>query len=510
MKAANKNLISKLVESILSVLPIALIISVLLFFVVPTSTFDLSRFLVSTVFLIVGMFLFSVGSDTSMLSIGQHIGGSLSKSRSLIVFIACSFLLGFVMTIAEPDLAVLAGQVLNVNKWLFMAIVAVGSGIFVTLAVLRIIFQVKVTTVLAITYGIILVLMFFVPPDFLPIAFDASAVTTGPISTPFLLAFGLAVSAVRSSKNSQQDSFGFVALASAGPILMIMLLGFFAPSTTSSAPSIALTTQSGTVGTFFEVIGKEFLSSMLEVGSILLALFVIFLIFNYTMLKLPKQKIYKILIGIIFTFFGISIFLTGVNVGYLPIASMVGYFIASEGMIWLLFLFAFLFGACIIFAEPAVHILVKKVKEVTQGAISQKTMFICLSVGVVLSLTLSVLRVMFDIPFLYIIFPCYVVIVALSFFTPELFSAIAFDSGGVATGTMAVSFLLPFVIGIAIALGHNVALAAFGTTALISTMPLLSLQVLGVAYKIKKNKKFKSLNKKSRKKQKIEIIEFGD
>lgn len=509
MKAANKNLISKLVESIVSVLPIALIISVLLFFVVPTTAFDISKFLVSTVFLIVGMFLFSVGSDSSMLSIGQQIGGSLSKSRSLIIFIACSFLLGFVMTIAEPDLAVLAGQVLNVNKWLFMVVVAIGSAIFVTLGVLRIIFQVKITTVLAITYGIILVLMFFVPAEFLPIAFDASAVTTGPISTPFLLAFGLAVSAVRSSKNSQQDSFGFVALASAGPILMVMLLGFFAPTTTNSTASIAITSSTGTVGTFFEVVGKEFLSSMLEVGSILLALFVIFLIFNYKMVKLPKQKIRKILIGIIFTFFGISIFLTGVNVGYLPIASMVGYFIASEGMIWLLFLFTFLFGACIIFAEPAVHILVKKVKEVTQGAISQKTMFICLSIGVVLSLTLSVLRVMFDIPFLYIVFPCYAVIIGLSFFTPELFSAIAFDSGGVATGTMAVSFLLPFVIGIAVALDHSIALAAFGTTALISTMPLLSLQILGIIYKVKQKKKNKVLNK-TRRKQKIEIIEFGD
>lgn len=490
----------KITHTLLSILPIALIVIILGTTIVPVSGYKMTIFIISTIFLIIGMELFSRGADSAVLPMGEKIGNHLSKSRKLIYFIICSLLFGFIITLAEPDLLILAEQVININKWLFIFVVAVGFSIFMMIAVMRIIFQVKITTILFISYSIIIILMFFVPTNMLPIALDSGAVVSGPISVPFILALGTGISAVRASKNSKDDSFGLIALINIGPILMIMILSFFIdPNVVYTEISHKLT------GNLFSDFGWPILENLYKIAITLTPITIIFFIFNFTTLKLPSKKINKIIIGIVYTFIGLTLFLTGVSVGYLEMAGIIGSTITIQYN-WLIIPLSVLIGLVIIFAEPAVHVLNKKIEEITGGIITKRVMMIAMAIGVSISLLLAVFRAIYEINIFFIVLPFYILILSLLFFIPKIFVPIAFDSGSVASGSMSACFLLPFVIGISQALGNNIMASAFGTIALVSTTPILIIQILGLIYKIIRNrKKCKEYKLKT---ANVEILEF--
>lgn len=507
MKQAVSVFFKKFWEALVTILPIFFVVLILGVTIVPLTVADLIIFFVASLFLVFGMFLFTNGAESSMILMGQGIGSSLSKSRKILIFLVSSFVLGAIITVSEPDLMVLAGQIASINKWVVIATIGAGAGFFCMLAVLRIIFQVKIKYVLLIAYSTVLLLLFFIPQELAAVAFDASGVTTGPISSPFILAFGLGVSAVRASKKSQEDSFGLIGIVSIGPILFVELLGVFMPNITvvpvAASEQIVLSSAAQVV--------KEILKSMLnyaaEVGVVILAIMIIFFAFNAKMLKLPKNKIRKILVGIVVTYVGIILYLTGVNVGYLPISYTIGTVLTEKSLALILPILAVI-GAGIIVAEPAVHVLVSKVYQITDGAISKKIMFIALILSMVVGLVLSYLKVYFNISFIAILVPIFIVILVLLLFAPQIFIAIAFDSGGVASGPMATSFLLPLTIGAAAASGTLG--GGFGTIALISAMPLLTVQVIGVLFKIKQRKLLKNNAKQNGVKTRIEIMEFAE
>lgn len=501
-----KNILSKLKGSFISIFPIVVVVLVLGLTISPLSGYDITKFLISSVLLIFGMALFTVGADSAMFTMGSSIGGNLSKSRKLGTLLIFSLLLGIIVTLAEPSLSVLASQVLSINKWVFICVVSLGVGLFLALAVLRIIFQVKLKTVLIISYCIVFVLMLLVSPEYLPISIDAGAVTTGAISMPFILAFGMGISAVRGNKYNEDDSFGLIALGSVGPLITTLLLCVFAGKDVQTTQTIITQTSTGSASQMLSEFGVEFLQNILDILVVLLPIIVFFFVYNAIYLKYPKTQIIKIVIGLIYTYFGIVIFLTGIMAGFLPVGSIIGYNIAISKYSWLLVPIAGIIGLFTILAEPSIQVLNKKVEDITHGAINRHVMMVSISIGVALSLMLAVLRVLFNIKFIYLILPLYVACIIASVFCPSLFNAIAFDSGGVSAGTMATGFILPFVMGICEASGVNIMVGAFGTIAFIACLPILSILFLGLIYRIITH--YQKAKEKPKQSKPVEIIEF--
>lgn len=502
-----KNIFEKLKESFISIFPIVALVSVLGLTLTPLSGYDIGKFLISAVLLIFGMALFTVGADSAMFTMGSSVGGNLSKSRKLFTLLLFAFLLGFIITLAEPDLSVLAGQISSINKWLFILSVSLGVGVFLALAVLRIIFQIKLRTVLVISYVIVLILMVIVNPAYLPVSIDSGAVTTGPISVPFILAFASGISAVRSGKSEEEDSFGLIALTSVGPLITTLFMCLFASNSNISATQELLTeTQTGTFLNILESFGISFLDNLSEIVLVLAPIVIFFFIYNAIYLKYPKSQIFKIIVGLVYTYFGIVIFLTGVNTGFLPIGSVIGYQLANSEFNWLLIPVAAIMGLLVVFAEPAVHVLNKKVEDITHGVISKNVMMVTMAIGVSLSLVLAIVRVLYDINYIYLILPLYAVTLVLSCLCTPIFTALAFDSGGVASGTMATSFILPFVMGICVAKDINIMTGSFGTIALIACLPILSISILGLAYKLITH--YQKAKQKPKTNKPVEIIEF--
>lgn len=501
-----KTIFSKLKESAISVIPIAIVVLILGFTISPLSGYDIIKFIISTILLIFGMALFGIGADTAMFTIGTSIGGNLSKSRRFIMLLVLALLLGFIITLAEPDLSVLAGQVISINKWLFIAVVSLGVGVFLAMAVLRIIFQVKLRTLLIISYAIVFLLMIFTPSGYLPVSIDSGAVTTGPISVPFIMAFGMGISAVRSGKADENDSFGIIALTSVGPLITTQLLCIIVGNNIEAVNSVITQTSTGTFITMLTEFGSKLWLNLEEILLVLLPIVIFFFIYNAIFLKYPKTQIFKIIIGLLYAYFGIVMFLTGVLTGFLPVASIIGFNVASGEYSWLLIPIAALIGMLIVMAEPAVHVLNKKVEDITHGIISKKVMMISISIGVSLSLVIAILRVLFDVPFIWLIIPLYTLTFICSSLCTPIFTAIAFDSGGVASGTMATSFILPFVMGICEAKGLNIMSGAFGTIAFIACLPILTISILGLVYKIISD--YQKQKEKPRTKTPVVIVEF--
>lgn len=501
-----KIILSKLKESAISVCPIAIVVLILALTIAPLSGYDIIKFIVSTILLIFGMALFGIGADTAMFTIGTSIGGNLSKSRRFFMLLILALLLGFIITLAEPDLSVLAGQVISINKWLFIAVVSLGVGLFLAMAVLRIIFQVKLRALLIISYAIVFLLMIFTPSGYLPVSIDSGAVTTGPISVPFIMAFGMGISAVRSGKADENDSFGIIALTSVGPLITTQLLCIIVGNNIEAVNTVITQSSTGTFLTMVTEFGSKLWLNLEEILLVLLPIVIFFFIYNAIFLKYPKTQIFKIIIGLLYAYFGIVMFLTGVLTGFLPAASIIGYNLASGKYSWLLIPIAALIGMLIVMAEPAVHVLNKKVEDITHGIISKKVMMVSISIGVSLSLVIALLRVIFEIPFIWLILPIYVVTLICSSLCTPIFNAIAFDSGGVASGTMATSFILPFVMGICQAKGLNIMSGAFGTIAFIACLPILTISVLGLIYKIISN--YQKQKEKPKTKSPIVIVEF--
>ncbi len=470
-------------EAFASVLPITAIVLVLSVTVAPMPTDILLSFLAGAALLIVGMGLFTLGADVAMQPIGERVGAQMTKSRSLAVVILVSFLMGVIITVSEPDLQVLAQQVPGIPNAVLVGAVAVGVGAFLVLALLRILFRIPLNRLLIISYAVVFGLAAFVPGDFLAIAFDSGGVTTGPMTVPFIMALGVGVASIRSDENASQDSFGLVALCSVGPILAVLTLSLIFPASGAYVPSVV--PQVSDSRALFDLFAHGLPEYMGEVAVCLAPIAVFFGLFQVFALKMKKKPVLKIVIGLLYTYLGLVLFLTGVNVGFMPAGIYLGRAMGALKANWLLIPIGMLMGWFIVQAEPAVHVLKVQVEEITAGAIPGKAMTSSLSIGVALSIGLAMIRVLTGISIFYFVVPGYLFSIALSFFVPKIFTAIAFDSGGVASGPMTATFLLPFAMGACEALGGNIVTDAFGVVAMVAMTPLITIQLLGAAYQLK-------------------------
>ena len=477
-------LYSKLREGVAAVLPIALIVMALCFFVTPVPTDLMLAFLIGTVMLILGLGLFTYGAEASMTPMGNYIGAKLTKSRKLLLILSVSFLLGVIITIAEPDLQVLANNVPHINSTVLILSVSVGVGFFLLLCMLRILLGIQLRWLLLFFYGFVFILAGLSDASFLSVAFDSGGVTTGPMTVPFIMSLGIGVASIRSDKNAESDSFGLVALCSVGPILSVLVLGFLYKGESNEIAAAVADTYLNTVelgGAYLHAIPEY----MLEVAIALAPIVVFFLIFQVLFLKLRQLPLMRILAGLLFTYVGLVLFLTGVNVGFSSVGVVLGGQLAEGWMRWLLGPIAMLMGWFIVQAEPAVHVLTKQVEEISAGAVSEKAMHISLSVAISGAMGLAMVRILTGLHIFWLLIPGYLVSLALTFLVPPMFTAIAFDSGGVASGPMTATFMLPFAMGVCEAVGGNILTDAFGLVSLVAMMPLITIQTMGAIYVIK-------------------------
>lgn len=476
----------KVKESAISVLPIFITVMLICFTVSPISADLMLCFIIGALLLIVGMGFFSLGAEMSMTPIGNKIGTAITKTRNLPFILVISFFLGFAVTVAEPDLQVLAETVPHINNTVLIVTVGIGVGFFLSVCMLRILTGMKLRWLLIAFYAVVFILASFTDKNFLGIAFDSGGVTTGPMTVPFILALGIGVANTRSDKKAEADSFGLVALCSIGPILAVLILGFFYSGTDGVAEITSYTFENTAE------IGKAYLTALpaylKETAVALLPIIVIFFLFQIFSLKISRFNLAKICVGIVYTYIGLVLFLTGVNVGFSSLGAVLGSNLAGGWTKYLLIPLSMLLGWFVISAEPAVAVLEKQIEEVSEGAIPGKAIKLSLSVAIAVAMGISMVRVITGISILWFIIPGYFIALLLSFFVPDIYTAIAFDSGGVASGPMTATFMLQFVIGASTALGGNVLSDAFGVVAMVAMMPLISIQTVGFIYE-RKNKK---------------------
>lgn len=471
----------KIREAARSVFPIVLIVVLLCFCVLPVGTDIMLSFLIGTVFVILGIGLFSLGADISMVPIGTKVGTALTKTRRLGLILPVAFILGFAVTVAEPDLQVLAATVPHINSAVLLITVGVGVGFFLTVCMLRIITGINLRRLLIVFYAAVFALAAFTDADFLSIAFDSGGVTTGPMTVPFILALGIGVSNIRSDKKAEADSFGLVALCSIGPIIAVILLGLFYPAENAEADiAAAQFTDTAHIGGAYL---RSLPHTLLETAVSLLPIAAVFVIFNLLSLKLTRRSFIRICFGILYTYAGLVLFLTGVNVGFSPLGTVLGSELMSGKAAVFAVPLAMAFGWFIISAEPAVAVLEKQIEEVSAGAIPGKAIKLSLSFAVSVAMGISMIRVITGISVLWFLLPGYAIALILSFFVPDIYTAIAFDSGGVASGPMTATFMLQFFIGAAGTTGGNILSDAFGVVAMVAMVPLISIQAVGLIYK---------------------------
>lgn len=477
----NKELFLKIKEALVSVLPVTLIVIILNFTpLINLSIDELIVFAISSIFLIIGIGLFNLGADLAMTPMGSHIGSGLTKSKKIGILLSVCFALGFFITIAEPDLSVLAKQVEEImNGTLLIVFVGIGVAIFLFIAVLKIIFKKSLSSILMFFYMLLFAICSIViingNENFLPLGFDSGGVTTGPITVPFIMALGVGIASSIGGRDSKENSFGLISLCSIGPILAVMILGIFVNGDVSYIIPEAYKLPDNLFGSIIAIL----LTVTKEVSIALGLVVVFFFIIQFIFLKLPKKKIIQILFGILYTYLGLIIFLTSVNVGFMPIGYKMGIELAKNES--LLAIFGFIIGLVVVLAEPAVHVLNKQVEDITDGTVSKKSMLIALSVGVGISICLSMIRIIFDFSILYYLIPGYFISLGLSFFVPKMYTAIAFDSGGVASGPLTSTFILPFAVGAcSVILGNDSIMSnAFGIVAMVAMTPLITIQLLG-------------------------------
>ena len=460
----NKKLKEKIAESLSAVLPITVIVVALCITVTPMPLAPLTLFLAGACLLIIGMGFFTLGADMAMMPIGEHVGSRMAKFKKLGIIALLCFFIGAIITIAEPDLKVLAHQMPSVPDMVLILSVACGVGAFLALSFLRTLFGWNLSTMLMVGYAVVFLLTLFVPQEFLAVAFDSGGVTTGPMTVPFIMALGLGLASIGKSEKAGTNSFGMIALCSLGPILAVLLLGLMYDATAGSYTPFVIPEVNSTRD---------------------LPVLLFFLVFQIIFLRLRKKQLLKILMGMVYTFIGLTLFLTGVNVGFMPVGNFIGAELASLPYNWILVPLGMLIGYYIVKAEPAVLVLNKQVEDITSGAISQRMMMGGLSIGMATSVGLSMLRVLTGLPLLAILLPGYVLALGLSFVVPPIFTAIAFDSGGVASGPMTATFLLPLAMGACESLGGNMLTDAFGIVAMVAMTPLIMIQLIGLVYRVK-------------------------
>ena len=473
----------KMAESLSSVLPITAIVLLLSITIAPVSSGVLVLFLFGSLLLIFGMSLFTLGAGMSMQPMGEGIGVQISKSRKLLLPVIICFALGVIITIAEPDLTVLAEQIPSIPNMVLILAVAIGVGLFLVVSLLRTALGIPLSRLLLIFYLVVFVLAAFAPADFIPAAFDSGGVTTGPITVPFIMALGIGMVSIRSDKKSSDDSFGLVALCSIGPILSVLILSIcFEPQATTTETVIR-----DIVDTRDAI--REFVTAFpqyaKEVMVALVPIVIVFIVFQVITRRHQLHQLLRIGSGFLYTYLGLVLFLTGANVGFMPAGKLIGEEIAGTSYKFLLIPVGMLVGYFIVAAEPAVHVLKKQVEEISSGRITQTAIGIGLSIGVAASVGIAMLRILTGIPLMWFLIPGYAISLLISFFVPPLYTGVAFDSGGVASGPMTTTFLLPFAVGACEAVGGNLLTDAFGIVAMVAMTPLITIQVIGLYAQMK-------------------------
>ena len=480
----NVKLKEKISESLAAVLPITGIVLMLSIFLIPMDLGSVVMFLTGAFMLIIGMGFFQLGAEMAMTPIGEGVGVQISKMQKLLTVLLTGFLMGVIITVSEPDLQVLARQVPSAPNAVLIFTVAVGVGLFLALAIVRIRYKISLSMLLIICYLALILVSMFVPKEFLAVAFDSGGVTTGPMTVPFIMAMGVGLASVRSDKNAANDSFGLVALSSVGPILAVLILGcFFKPTEAAySLTDVATVVTTQDVARVFAqglpLYAKEVLLSLVPI-------LWVFLIFQWFTKRYHGLQVKRIIIGFGYTYVGLVLFLCGANVGFAPVGAYLGKELAGVPFRWILVPIGALIGYYIVKAEPAIQVLNHQVEAVTNGAISVKMMNRCMQIGVAASVGLAMLRVLTGISIQWFVIPGYLIALVLSRFVPDIFIGIAFDSGGVASGPMTSTFLLPLSIGVCEALGGNLMTDAFGVVALVALTPLITIQLMGLVYKLK-------------------------
>ncbi len=479
---------SKIVESLTSVLPVTGIVLLLCFTIAPIPTDAMLAFLFGAVLLVVGMGLFTLGADTAMTPIGEYVGTGMTRSRKLWFIVGVAFFVGIMITVSEPDLQVLAEQVPNVPNMTLILAVGIGVGLFLVIAMLRIFFKIKLSYLLVGFYLLVFGIAAFVPADFLAVSFDAGGVTTGPMTVPFIMALGVGVAAIRSDRQAEDDSFGLVALCSVGPIAAVLILGMiYRPEEGAYSPVEAIV--AGDSRALIRLFAEALPHYLWEVFVSLAPIVVFFLVYQFFAGKLPRKQLYKLGIGVIYTYLGLALFLTGVNVGFMPAGHYLGKLLGEMDYKFIIIPIGMVIGYFIVKAEPAVHVLTEQVNHITAGSIPPNLLMQTLSIGVAISVGLALTRVLTGISIMWYLIPGYAIALILSFFVPPIFTAIAFDSGGVASGPMTATFLLPFAMGACEAVGGNIITDAFGVVAMVAMTPLIAIQMLGLLWRIRSARK---------------------
>lgn len=496
-------LLVKLKESLASVVPVTCIVILIHMLLVPMPIGTFWMFIIGAVMLTLGMSLFTLGAEIAMMPMGERIGAHLTKTKKLGALIVICLIIGILITVAEPDLTVLAGQIQSIPNFVLIITVAAGVGLFLAVAMVKTAFNKSLNVILIVMYIAVFILAAFTPQSFLAVAFDSGGVTTGPITVPFIMALGIGMAAVRGGNSSQDDSFGIVALCSIGPILAVLILGMCFNADSSTYTPVIVSNPSS-IGEILASFAHGFPEYFKDVAIALLPIIVFFIVFQLLFLKMKKTVLFKLGIGVIYTYIGLVLFLTGVNVGFLPAGYYLGNCMGADAQAWLIPVGAVM-GFFVVMAEPAVHVLTKQVEEITVGAITRKTLLMSLAIGVAVSVGISMLRVLTGISIWYFLIGGYAIALVLTFIVPKIFTAIAFDSGGVASGPMTATFMLPFAMGACDAVGGNILTDAFGLVAMVAMTPLITIQILGVIYKLKLRRTEMQIDEAD---EIIEIFEF--
>ena len=476
-------------EAAFGVMPLTVLIVAVNFIITPMSAMNLASFLVGALLLIFGLTLYNLGSGASIEFMGGLIGAEVSKSKKLPLILAVCGAIGVIVTIAEPDLSVLANQVRGIDNFVLILAVAIGVGVFMLIAVLRLVFRIQLKWVLLAFYGVIFILAFILPREFVPLAFDSSGVTTGPVTVPFIMALGAALSVALGGKDSQDSSFGIVGICSIGPVFAVMLLSLF--GNLNVAQEIETAAEYGSFGEVLTCYARSFPHFLKEMAVSLSPILVFFLIYDIAAFKLSFKRLMRTFVGVLYVYLGLSLFLLGANVGFVPTGRHIGSALADRSTDMLI-LMGVTMGALIVLAEPAVHVLTKQVEEVTGGVIKKSVMTVTMCVSMAVSVGVAMLRIVYDIDLRWVLIVGYGLALGLMFAVPKIFTGIAFDSGGVASGAMTAALLLPMANGATYAIygdspdiGTYIMTDAFGSVALVAMTPLVALQILGLIFRLK-------------------------
>lgn len=471
-----------------TLLPVFILVLLLCFTIVDVESDIIIRFVIGSIMLLLGLTIFLWGVDLSMNPIGELMSEEIATSRKISKIAILSFILGFLITVAEPDLLVLGDQIEQasggtMNSSFIVYMVSIGVGFMISLGVFRLLRdKPSFSMFMTITYAAILVLALFVAEEFLAISFDASGATTGALTTPFILAISLGLSKVKGGKNSEENSFGLVGVMSSGPILAIMLISILSGQKNIQGDVGQFVPTKGIIEPILDILPHVLLESLVA----LLPIVALFFIYNFVKFKRDKEQLGGIIKGLVFTLIGLTLFLTGVNSGFMDMGRILGMELAGMAP-WILVGVAFVIGLIVVLVEPAVHVLGEQIEEVTSGHIPVKLIRMTLSLGVGTAIALSMVRILVpEVKLWYFLLPGFAIAILLSFRVDPIFVGIAYDAGGVASGPMTATFVLAFAQGAAdMTPTANVLIDGFGVIAMVAMAPVVSIMILGTAFKHK-------------------------